>query len=511
MAALRFILGDQLSRSISSLDGAVKSADVILMVEASGEATYVRHHKQKIVLVLTAMRHFAASLREEGFNVDYIQMDDTENTGSFSAELARALQRHDCDRIVITEAGEWRVQEMIEHWSQTLKIPVEVQEDTRFLSSIDEFRQWTAGRKTLRMEHFYRAMRRKTGWLMDGNQPEGGRWNYDADNRKALPPEIILPSRRRYEPDPVTREVMALVEARFGDHFGDLGAFNWAVQRADALDALEQFVTECLSQFGDYQDAMKTGEDFLFHALLSPYLNLGLLEAREVCKAALEAYQAGRAPIAAVEGFIRQILGWREFIRGFYWVHMPEYPESNFLDADRPLPQFFWTAETELECLRAALESTRRNAYAHHIQRLMVIGNFSLLAGLSPALVEEWYLIVYADAYEWVELPNTHGMALFADGGMLASKPYAASGAYINRMSDYCSACRYDPTVRQGENACPFNYLYWNFLHRNRESLQKIPRMGLALKNLDRIADEQLLVLSQRAESFIESTCAEDE
>jgi deoxyribodipyrimidine photolyase-related protein len=508
MAVLRFILGDQLSRSISSLDGADKRADVVLMVEAAREATYVRHHKQKIVLVLSAMRHFAISLRETGFNVDYVRMDDAENTASLSAELARALQRHDCDRVVVTEAGEWRVQEMIKSWSQTLKVPVEVREDTRFLSSIDEFRQWSSGRKTLRMEYFYRAMRRKTGWLMDGNQPEGGRWNYDADNRNALPPGIVAPSRHLYEPDPVTREIMTLVEARFGDHFGDLSTFNWAVQREDALDALAQFVTEYLLQFGDYQDAMKNGEDYLFHALISPYLNLGLLEAKEVCESVLEACKAGHAPIASVEGFIRQILGWREFVRGFYWMHMPEYPKSNFLNADQPLPQFFWTAETELECLRAALESTRLNAYAHHIQRLMVIGNFALLAGLSPALVEEWYLTVYADAYEWVELPNTHGMALFADGGMLASKPYAASGAYINRMSDYCSGCRYDPTARRGTNPCPFNYLYWNFLHRNREALQKIPRMGLALKNLDRIADETLFVHAQRADGFLESSCA---
>lgn len=505
MAALRFILGDQLSHTISSLEGVDKSNDIVLMVEAVEEATHVRHHKQKIVLVLAAMRHFASSLQEAGFNVDYIRMDDADNSGSLSQELDRAMLRHGCDRVVVTEASEWRVQCMIERWPAMLNVPVEVREDGRFLCSLGEFREWATGRKVLRMEHFYRAMRRKTGWLMDGDQPEGGRWNYDADNRKALPSGVASPNRHRFETDPVTREVIKQVEARFGDHFGNLDSFNWAVQREDALVALEWFATECLSRFGDYQDAMKSGEDHLFHALLSPYLNLGLLEAREVCEAVLAAYHAGRAPIAAVEGFIRQILGWREFVRGFYWLHMPGYPKSNFLNADRPLPDYFWTAETKLNCLREALEATRRNAYAHHIQRLMVIGNFALLAGLSPAEVEEWFLVVYADAYEWVELPNTHGMALFADGGMLASKPYAASGAYINRMSDYCSGCRYDPSAREGENACPFNYLYWNFLHRNKEALQKTPRMGLALKNLGRITDDQLLLYAQQADRFLES------
>jgi deoxyribodipyrimidine photolyase-related protein len=255
---------------------------------------------------------------------------------------------------------------------------------------------------------------------------------------------------------------------------------------------MEQFITDCLPRFGDYQDAMKSDENFLFHALLSPYLNLGLLEAREVCEAALAAHDQGQAPLAAVEGFVRQVLGWREYVRGLYWLRMPDYANSNFLNAHRPLPDFFWTAETDLSCLREALQSTRRHAYAHHIQRLMVIGNFALLTGLAPAAVEEWYLMVYADAYEWVELPNTHGMALFADGGVMASKPYAASGAYINRMSNYCSGCRYDPKLKMGEGACPFNYLYWYFLHRNEAVLRKNPRMALALRNLDRMPVDRL-------------------
>jgi deoxyribodipyrimidine photolyase-related protein len=505
MSALRFILGDQLSRSLSSLADIDAAADTVLMVEVVEEATYVPHHKQKLVLVLAAMRHFAETLREEGIRVDYVRLDDAENTGSFSGELARAVQRHSCDRVVVTEPGEWRVRQMMEDWRQSLAVPLEVREDDRFLCSLGEFEQWAEGRKSLRMEYFYRSMRRKTGWLMDGDQPLGGRWNYDADNRKALPAGTALPARWRPEPDPLTRQVMDLVESRFGDHFGELEPFGWAVRRGDALKAMEQFITDCLPRFGDYQDAMKSDENFLFHALLSPYLNLGLLEAREVCEAALAAHDQGQAPLAAVEGFVRQVLGWREYVRGLYWLRMPDYANSNFLNAHRPLPDFFWTAETDLSCLREALQSTRRHAYAHHIQRLMVIGNFALLTGLAPAAVEEWYLMVYADAYEWVELPNTHGMALFADGGVMASKPYAASGAYINRMSNYCSGCRYDPKLKMGEGACPFNYLYWYFLHRNEAVLRKNPRMALALRNLDRMPVDRLRGTIDCAEEFLAS------
>lgn len=503
MSSVRFVLGDQLSRSISALEDIDISTDTVLMVEVSDEATYVRHHKQKLVLVFAAMRHFARSLRAEGIQVDYVQLDDRENTGSFGGELVRALKRHDCDRVVTTRAGEWRVHRMMEDWQRTLDVPLEIREDSRFLCTLDEFEEWASGRKSLRMEYFYRIMRRKTGWLIDDGQPHGGRWNYDADNRKSLPSGITLPARKMFEPDELTREVITLVETRFDSHFGELEHFGWAVRREDALIALEHFIEDCLPRFGDFQDAMKSGDSFLFHALLSPSLNLGLLEPREVCEVALDAYQKERAPLSAVEGFIRQVLGWREFIRGVYWLKMPDYQRGNFLGAERPLPDFFWTAKTDLNCLREAVESTRQRAYAHHIQRLMVIGNYALLAGLAPAAVEEWYLLVYADAYEWVELPNTHGMALFADGGLLASKPYAASGAYINRMSDYCADCRYNPSLKRGDDACPYNFLYWHFLHRNEETLGKNSRMALALRNLHRMPGTELRAVLDQAEAYL--------
>jgi len=505
MKTLRFILGDQLSHSISSLQGCDRNRDIILLAELAGEATYVRHHKQKIALVLSAMRHFAQGLEGEGYCVDYVRLEDKSNTGSFSGELKRAVSRHGADRIVVTEPGEWRVLEVMQSWEQDLGVPVEIMQDTRFLASRSEFEQWAHGRKSLRMEFFYREMRRKTGWLMDGDKPKGGRWNYDAENRKSLPRGLTLPERSQFKPDHITREVMDLVTTEFGGHFGEIESFDWPVTRQEALDTLAHFIRDCLPGFGDYQDAMKSGADFLFHSLLSPCLNLGLLDAREVCEAVLTAHDEGHAPLAATEGFLRQVLGWREFVRGFYWMHMPDYGASNFFEAKRPLPGFYWTANTPMNCLAQTVDATRRNAYAHHIQRLMITGNFALLAGIEPAQVEEWYLAVYADAYEWVELPNTHGMALFADGGLMASKPYAASGAYIKRMSDYCTGCAFDPKKRSGESACPFNYLYWSFLIRNEGRLRSNPRMGLSYRNLDRLEDDQRIRITLQADAFLDS------
>ncbi len=503
MKTLRFILGDQLSPTLSALADIDAGNDVVLMVEVHDEATYVRHHQQKLVLVLAAMRHFAHALREQGYHVDYVPMDARDNTGSFTGELRRALSRHEVDRIVVTEPGEWRVWAMMQDWKSTFDVPVDIRGDDRFLCSRDEFADWAAGRKSLRMEYFYRVMRRKTGWLMRDDSPEGGQWNYDADNRKALPGDLDVPAAAGFEPDGVTRNVMALVEQRFADHFGDLNAFGWATTREHALIALQHFVDECLPRFGDYQDAMKTSEDYLFHSVLSPYLNIGLLLPREVCEAALAAYQKDKAPLNAVEGFIRQILGWREYVRGIYWLHMPGYEKSNHLNAARPLPAFYWTAETDLQCLFETIDATRHNAYAHHIQRLMITGNFALLAGIAPNEVEQWYLSVYADAFEWVELPNTHGMALHADGGLLGSKPYAASAAYINRMSDYCRDCRYSPTTKLGDNACPFNYLYWYFMIVNEAQLCSNPRMAMPYRNLARMSKDQRAEIVQQAEAFL--------
>jgi deoxyribodipyrimidine photolyase-related protein len=381
---------------------------------------------------------------------------------------------------------------------------VEIREDGRFVCSHAEFADWAKGRKQLRMEFFYREMRRKTGLLMEGEKPVGDAWNFDADNRKSLPDDVVVPERLAFEPDDITRTVMDLVASRFGKHFGDLEPFLFAVTRKDALKALDHFITDCLPSFGDYQDAMKQGEPLLFHGLIGAYINSGLLDPLECCARAEAAWRDGHAPLNASEGFIRQIIGWREYVRGIYWLKMPDYAETNALNANRRLPDFYWTGDTEMNCIRQCVQDTRRNAYAHHIQRLMVTGNFALLAGISPAEIEEWYLCVYADAYDWVELPNTHGMVMFADGGLLASKPYAASGAYIDRMSDYCQNCAYDVKTKIGENACPFNILYWNFVAENRDVLKSNQRMRMIYSSLEKMNQERVKQIQAEAGAFLD-------
>ena len=505
MSVLRIILGDQLSFDVSALAGLDPKRDVALMMEVMEEGAYVPHHKQKIVLVLSAMRHFAHALRQRGVTVDYVPLDAAGNAGNFTAEVERAVARHAPDRLVVTEPGEWRVQAMVEGWAGRTGKPVEVRADGRFFASRARFAAWARGRRAWRMEHFYHEMRREHAILMEGGQPAGGEWNFDAENRKRLPGSTRPAQRLRFAPDATTREVMALVERRFGDHFGALEEFGWPVTRADALRALEDFIANALPNFGDYQDAMKAGAPFLFHSLLAPALNIGLLSPREVCHAAEAAWACGAAPLNAVEGFVRQILGWREYVRGVYWALMPEYAERNALQATRELPAFYWTGDTPMRCLREAIAGTARYAYSHHIQRLMVTGNFALLAGVAPREIERWYLAVYADAFEWVEMPNTMGMAVFADGGQMASKPYAASGAYIDRMSDFCSGCAYDVKLKTGPNACPFNYLYWAFLIRQKDRLANNNRLAMPYRTLMGWPAERQRAILAEAEGFLDA------
>jgi len=474
------------------------------MAEVEAEASYVRHHKKKIAFLFSAMRHFAEEMEAQGKSVRYVRLDDKGNTGSLVGEIERVLQHTPLafDRLVVTAPGEWRLHDEMQGWSDRLGLVVEVRDDTRFLASLDRFADWAAGRKRLTMEYFYRQMRKETGLLMDGDLPAGGQWNFDQDNRKKLPANVSLPKRLMHPKDQVTKEVCGLVADRFNDHFGDLEPFTYGVTRSAAEADLDYFFQHCLSNFGDYQDAMVQGEAFLFHSVIALYLNCGLLDPLEVCRRAEEEWREGRAPINAVEGFIRQIIGWREYVRGLYWLKMPDYAETNFLDATRPLPAFYWTADTRMACVRDAVETTRKHAYAHHIQRLMITGNFALLAGIDPKQVEEWYLLVYADAYEWVELPNTHGMALFADGGVMATKPYAASGAYINRMSDYCGNCHYSVSKKNGPNACPFNYLYWNFLIENEDKLKGNPRLNMPYRSLAKMDERKTTAIREDSRRF---------
>ena len=361
------------------------------------------------------------------------------------------------------------------------------------------------GRKQLRMEFFYREMRRKTGLLMDGDQPAGGRWNFDAENRKSAKPDLFIPQPLRTVPDEITTEVLQLVAFRFDNHFGDLEPFWFAVTTEQADGVVDHFIKEALQAFGDYQDDMLQGQPFLYHSLISLYINAGLLDPLDVCRRVETEYREGRAPLNAVEGFIRQIIGWREYVRGIYWLKMPGYVESNFFNAARALPDFYWTGETDMACLKAAIQQTKEEAYAHHIQRLMVTGNFAMLVGVDPKAVHEWYLAVYADAYEWVELPNTLGMSQFADGGLLGSKPYAASGNYINKMSNYCADCRYDVKKKTGNEACPFNPLYWDFLIRNEDKLRGNPRMAQTYRTWERMSDDKRAKYLSSAARFLKT------
>jgi deoxyribodipyrimidine photolyase-related protein len=503
MTTLIPVLGDQLSPGLSSLAGADPATAVVLMMEVGDETTYVRHHKTKLAYILSAMRHHAEALRAAGWRVDYVELEDPDNTGSFTGEVARAVARHDPDRIVVTEAGEWRVAAMLDSWETLFGIPVEIRPDTRFLATHAEFEEWADRRSQLTMEFFYREMRAKTGLLMKGTKPEGDRWNFDKENRKPATRDLLMPRPLAFAPDAITAEVIDLVQRRFGNNPGALDGFDYAVTAADAERQADTFMAHALPRFGDYEDAMLTGERFLWHSILSPYLNSGLLDPVDLCRRAEAEYRAGRAPLNSVEGYIRQIIGWREYMRGIYWREGPDYVNRNFLGHHRPLPGWYWTGETDMHCLKEALGQTLATAHAHHIQRLMVTGNFALLIGADPKQVHLWYLEVYLDAYEWVELPNTLGMSQFGDGGLLGSKPYMSSGAYINRMSDYCRHCRYDVTKRVGEDACPFNALYWDFLDRHRGKLGDNRRLAMPYRTWDKQSDEAREATRAQAAGFL--------
>ncbi len=500
---LRLVLGDQLSQSLSSLGDIDRNSDTVLMCEVMGEVTYVRHHKKKVAFILSAMRHFADTLCEEGISVDYVSLDDPENIGNFTGEVARAVTRHDAERLIVTAPGEFRVLEEMQNWETDFGIAVEIRQDDRFLCSPEMFKRWAAGRKQLRMDFFYREMRRHHDVLMVEGKPIGGKWNYDIENRERPDPSRQVPAPLQFLPDETSQTVLELVENYCADHFGELEEFGFAVTRKQALQVLDHFIVNRLPVFGTFQDAMIEGEPWMYHSHIGFYLNVGLLGPGEVITSVQNAYEMGIAPLNSVEGFIRQILGWREFVRGIYWLKMPGYASQNFLAADRPLPDFFWTGDTQMNCLRQSIGQTQKYAYAHHIQRLMVIGNFALLTGLAPKFVNEWYLIVYADAFEWVELPNVSGMVLFADGGYLASKPYAAGGAYINRMSNYCQNCRYRVAEKNGSDACPFNYLYWHFLIKNRDKLGNNARLGMIYRSLDRMSEEKQQTIMDDSRHFL--------
>ena len=508
MRHLILILGDQLDRRSAAFDGFDARRDVVWMTEASHESTKVWVSKPRIAVFLAAMRQFAAVLRDEGVVVDYHALDEAVDS-TLEGTIAATLRERRPERVVLVEPGEWSVRESLYAAVVSAGLPWEERADRHFLCSREAFAAHAQGRRQLRMEYFYRAMRRRHGVLLDAEGgPEGGEWNYDVENRGSFGPgghRTLAPppsAPRAFAPDALTQEVLDLVARRFATHPGSLEAFDWPVTRPQALLALEDFVAHRLARFGEFQDAIWAGEPWLFHSRLSAALNLKLLEPREVIDAAERAYRDARAPLAAVEGFIRQVLGWREYVRGVYWLQMPGYADRNALGAHAPLPAFYWSAETEMACLRDAISQTLRHGYAHHIQRLMVTGLFALLLGVEPRRLHEWYLAVYVDAVEWVELPNTLGMSLYADGGTMASKPYVASGKYLQRMSNHCAGCRYDPARSTGAKACPFTTLYWDFLARHETALRANPRMAMQLRNLARLDPEARAAITGQAEAL---------
>ncbi|HRZ01671.1 MAG TPA: cryptochrome/photolyase family protein [Burkholderiaceae bacterium] len=504
MAELRsliVVLGDQLDLDAAAFDGFDAALDAVWMAEVSEESTHVWSSKPRTALFLAAMRHFALALEDAGRPLHYTRLDAPDNAGSLKAQLQADIARLRPARLVMTAPGDWRVLQALRAVSEATGLPLEIREDRHFFVTVREFAAHAQGRKSLRMEYFYREQRKRHRVLMHEAEPVGGQWNFDADNREAFGPAGpgAVPSRAAFAPDAITREVIALVASRFANHPGQLESFAWPVTRAQALQALQVFVRERLPLFGRYQDAIWPGDPWLYHAHLSAALNLKLLNPREVVAAAVAAYHEGAAPLASVEGFVRQILGWREYVRGIYWTRMPAYAQGNALDAQADLPAWYWSGATDMACLRDALAQTLTHGYANHIQRLMVTGLFALMLGVQPQRVHAWYLAVYVDAVEWVELPNTLGMSQYADGGAMASKPYIATGKYIERMSPHCQGCRYDPAQRSGDKACPFTTLYWDFLMRHEALLAGNPRMALQVKNLARLSDAQRQAVSERA------------
>ena len=517
---LVLVLGDQLDLNSTCLFGAGSdfdpAQDAVLMIEAPGEAGQVWSHKARIALFISAMRHFCDALRERGVSVHYLKFDDSAEP-SLVGRLAAQLSALQPASLWLTEPGAWRLQQDIAEAAANAELPVRMLDDSHFMTSRADFARWASKYgASLRMEFFYREKRREHQVLLDlkaakKGEPEGGQWNFDAENRKGYPKggPGLIPPHAQFEPDAITRQAIADVERLFPKHPGWLQSFRWPVTREQALQALDGFISARLGSFGDYQDAMWEGTPFGWHSMLSTSLNLHLLDPREVIAAAEAAYRAGNAPIAAVEGFIRQILGWREFIRGVYWLEMPGMASANHFNHQRALPKWFWTGQTQMACARDAIGQTLEHGYSHHIQRLMVTGLFGLLAEIKPSEVSDWFLAVYVDAVEWVELPNVMGMALYADGGRFTSKPYVASGAYIQRMSNHCGGCRYAPDAKTAQSKskplCPYTALYWNFLDKHEAALAANPRTGLMAKNITRMSAEQRQRIRDDAQRVLEN------
>lgn len=496
---LIIVLGDQLDAESAAFDGFDPKADAVHMAEAVEEASYIRQHKIRLVLFFSAMRHFRDELSKRGTRVHYQQIDDAQAAETLASALASRVRELRPAELIVLQPGDYRVQESLKQQAKELGLPLQIRNDRHFYTSDEDFEQ-----PHQILENFYRKMRQKHGILMNHSKPLGAQWNFDKENRKpltAIARKQLRPP-RTFAPDAVTREVMQTVERLFANSPGRLDLFDYPVTRADARLALDDFIAHRLPTFGAYQDAMATGEPYLFHSRLSSALNLHLLRPAEAVEAAVAAYESGKAPLNSVEGYVRQVLGWREYVRATYWRHMPGYRDMNALGAELPVPRFFWTGETDMNCVRNAVGGLIDHAYAHHIHRLMVLGLYSLLLGVVPLSFHEWHLSMLVDAIDWVSLPNALGMSQYGDGGIMGTKPYCASGNYIHRMSDYCQGCRYNPKESLGEHACPFTTLYWDFLARNREQLAGNHRMLLQIQNVNRMDKSELRRIQVRADGI---------
>ena len=479
-----WLLEDQLSAALLPLKTHPEAP--ILMVESKTHFSRWGFHKKRIGFQLASMRHFAEELRKAGREVHYFSLDDAPYRDSVSA-VRMFIKKTGVGKLVVARPSEHHTAVWMRSVAAGEGVELDIVEGGLFLLDLEEFAAWAKGVKSPVMEFFYRRMRAKHNILMEGKQPVGGEWNLDKENRKRAPAGLLVPARKAFAPDSITQAAMKSVEKHFAGHPGSTAGFDLPVTRAGAVEHLKDFIRNRLQQFGDYEDAMVSGQPLMFHSLISPLINAGLLAPMECVEAAVKEYEAGRAPLNSVEGFVRQILGWREYVYGIYHTFMPEYRERNSRGDARELPEFFWTGKTEMNCLKQSIGAVVEHGYSHHIQRLMVICNYATLTGLSPQAVNDWFYAMYIDSHDWVVTPNVIGMGMAADGGTMATKPYVSSGAYIDRMSDYCKGCRYDVKQRTGESACPFNYLYWTFMDEARGHYKSNPRMTMMLKNLDRI------------------------
>ena len=503
---LRLVLGDQLNRQHSWWDDDPDGI-IVLICEARSETDYVKHHIQKVVAFFLAMRDFGSWLEERGFEVKYTKLNDKDNKGSIVDNVKHLVSKEKCFSWAYQLPDEYRLDEALKELEKSLDIPCNVADTEHFLSERQDLATFFKGKKTYLMESFYRYMRKKYDILMDGENPVDGKWNFDKQNRKSLPADHEVVEPKTYSKE--VKELTDMLEDEGVKTFGRIDSENfiWPVTRREGLSMLRFFIDECLVNFGDYQDAMRQDEWSVYHARISFLMNSKIISPKEVIERVEEAWRGNKKkiPIAAVEGFIRQILGWREYMRGVYWAKMPGYARSNYFRHQRKLPEWFWTGDTKMNCLSQSINQSLDYAYAHHIQRLMVTGNFALLAGIHPDEVDAWYLGVYIDAIEWVEITNTRGMSQFADGGIVGTKPYVSSANYIDKMSDYCKDCHYSKSKKTGEKACPFNSLYWDFYDRHRDKLEKNPRIGFVYPTLNKMSSDKKEELLKQADYYLQN------